>query len=230
MSRGGVRKPAAKKKATGAVVTKRIQLRGRGSSRSEAAAGSNAGGSNRAEEHRLPGDSELDSPGPRMQDDQQHQQPAPQQGGRAQLQPASRKRKSSAAAGSSSRGPKETILSLTAEALQEIFKHLGEQQSFCRWVLGKNGMHGHLGSLVSSGYGVSHSATRSLPTQRAPLSILSLQGGASSSMQALSRRAAAAQLGLGGKYLCAAAQPWPPLFLTSRPPPDLSLSIHAPTS
>lgn len=128
MSRGGVRKPAAKKKATGAVVSKRIQLRGRGSSRAEA-----AGRSNRAEDGEL--DSEEETPASQQQGKHQVEQPASQQGGGAQMQPASRKRKSAAAAGSSGSRSTETILSLTSEALQEIFKCLGEQQSYCREVL-----------------------------------------------------------------------------------------------
>ncbi|KAL4428433.1 hypothetical protein ABPG75_002522 [Micractinium tetrahymenae] len=125
--RGGVRKPAAKK-ASGAVVTKRIQLRGRGSSRAEAAGGSN-------EDELAGAEAEEAALEPRQQHEQQQQQPAQQPGEGAQLQPASRKRKSAAGGSSGGGAAAETIMSLTSEALQEIFTHLGQQQSYCREVL-----------------------------------------------------------------------------------------------
>lgn len=121
--RGGVRKPAAKK-APGAVVTKRVQLRGRGSSRAEAAPCLN-----RSREDELESEEEVHRPD--QQHDRQPEQSAPRHGERLQLQPASRKRKSVAAC-SGGGGSQETILSLTAEALQEVFKCLGQQQSYCR--------------------------------------------------------------------------------------------------
>lgn len=192
MSRGGVRKPAAKKKATGAVVSKRIQLRGRGSSRAEA-----AGRSNRAEDGEL--DSEEETPASQQQGKHQVEQPASQQGGGAQMQPASRKRKSAAAAGSSGSRSTETILSLTSEALQEIFKCLGEQQSYCRWVLGKRGMQLGCSQARSKGPLVRRSLARRADHPPCPAFHVAMQGGASTSVQTLPGCAAAAQLRLGGK-------------------------------
>lgn len=118
----GVRKPGAKVKAKpGAVVTKRLVVRRSGSRKGP---GSQAAPSSQeqraAAEQRGPPDQEEDED----QDPQEQQQPAPG---------AKRRRSTAAAAAGGGSDAEATIDALSAEALQEVFLNIGqEQQSYCR--------------------------------------------------------------------------------------------------
>ena len=123
----GVRKPAAKVKAKakpGAVVTKRLVVRRSGSSKGP---GSGAAPSSREQR------AAAEQRGPPDQEEDEDQAPQEQQREQQQLAPGAKRRRSTAAAAGGGGKADATIDALSAEAMQEVFLNIGqEQQSYCR--------------------------------------------------------------------------------------------------
>lgn len=184
---GGVRKPAAKVKSKpGAVVTKRIVVRRPGSSKG--ASTSQAGLEGQPEQGLQPDQEEQ-----HQQHEQREQQPAA----------AAKRRRTAAAAGGSGEAD-ATIDALSAEALQEVFLHVGqEQQSYCRCGVGDAAeLRARSNRVRAAGVGWVLVCRTERP------SCTQLQGDPAAGVQALPRCATGAQRRVGGEL--PAARPAPP--------------------